>query len=475
MISEINIDVGTGPFDPLPPPVSPLVGTPSAHVGAVARGDRSAREMVLDALERITERDAHLGVFITVMDQAALARADALDRAHAAGEPSGPLHGMTLAVKDCIDVAGVPTTCGTAGRGEVLAASTAPCVAAMEAAGAIVVGKTNMHEWAYGATSDNPHFGPVRHPHDPERIPGGSSGGSAVAVATGMAALALGTDTGGSVRIPAAYCGVSGLKVTPGRISTVGVEPLSWTLDGVGLMAADIGGISAAYRVLAATGRLAMSPANKRAGPRRIATIPDFFGDARRQDAAVHVAIDHVLDRMRGAGAEVVAHAMPELDWVADAFFPIVLSEGAAVHSGARRADRPTYGQDIQEALALGDLVSAVDYINALRARSVLASRFAAILHEVDVVVAPVSPTMPVLRGTTIVSWPDGGEEPFLDACARFCLPPSFAGLPALAVPVSSASGATVGIQIIGNAGAEEQVIEVGAWLAELTRSTPDM
>lgn len=463
--------VTTPPFDPVPLFLRGLLDAPTPRADDCPTDAGSVRHAVTAALGRITELGPALGVFTTVLAERALQQADALDRLAADGETGGPLHGTTLAVKDCIDIAGVPTTCGTAGRRNHVAGSTATCVAALEAAGAVVVGKTNMHEWAYGGTSDNPHFGPVRNPWAPERIPGGSSGGSAVAVATGMADLALGTDTGGSVRIPAAYCGVAGLKVTPGRIPLDGVEPLSWTLDTVGLLGATVESMSTAYRVLAGTGRL-ITPAGGSGATPTIATIPAAFGGDGRVDGAVAQHTAAAVARLQAAGAVVAEHDLPEMATVPELFFPIVLSEAAAVHDGDRRGDRARYGDDIRTALTRGDAVPAIEYLHALRRRPEVAAALVAVLQTADVILAPASAILPTVRGTASITWADGTEEDALLACARYCLPPSFAGLPALVVPCGQDDGIPVGIQLIGQPGGEEHLLAVGGWVERALGAT---
>lgn len=459
---------GIPPFDPFPPHLTSSSVDDEDHgpPTSVTRGERSAVEAVAAALARIEADDAELRAFITVLDQSAHRRAVDLDAAFARDGPVGPLHGVILAVKDCIDVAGVPTTAGTQQPTGLPATRSARCVEILEGAGAIVIGKTNLHEWAYGATTDNPWHGRARNPVDPERIPGGSSGGSAIAVATGMAELALGTDTGGSIRIPAAFCGVTGLKMSHGRASLDGVEPLSWTLDTVGPIARDLQVLRAAYDQLRSSGqRYRRGPALSQRPP-RLAMVSDVFGDARRMEPDIQQELRGVRDMVIDRGGAVVDLSLPELEQVTDAFFPIVLTEAAVVHAGARNARRSTYGDDIQAALATGEGIAAMDYVRALRWRSVLARGFDRALADVDAILAPVTPVLPPPHDRSSMRWPDGVEEPVIEALARYCLPASLAGLPTLSLPARRSAGSLpVGLQVIGRPGEDELILDIASWL----------
>ena len=233
--------------------------------------------------------------------------ASALQSSNARPRPTS-LVGETLAVKDCIAIAGVPNTCGTASRRDVLAADTAPSVAALESAGAVAVGTTNLHEWAFGATSQNEAYGAVVNPWDADRVPGGSSGGSAVAVATGMASVALGADTGGSIRLPASYCGVAGLKVTTGAVSTHGCFPLSWTVDSIGPLAATVEGLAAPLEALLATGERVFQPnALPAITELRVGVWPGTRATGKLE-AGVHASFSRRARNTRYAGCKCAGH-----------------------------------------------------------------------------------------------------------------------------------------------------------------------
>ena len=223
-----------------------------AIAAAVRAGKTRAGEVVADALERIAQRDRTLNAFTAVLHGPALADADAIDRRLAAGEDPGPLAGVPFAAKNLFDVAGLTTLAGSRINADRPPATRdATAVARLRAAGAVLVGTLNMDEYAYGFSTENTHYGPTRNPRDTSRMAGGSSGGSAAAVAGGLVPLALGTDTNGSIRVPAALCGVFGLKPTFGRVSRAGVVPLAWSFDHVGPLARDVAGLAAAFDAIA--------------------------------------------------------------------------------------------------------------------------------------------------------------------------------------------------------------------------------
>mgnify|MGYP001087947568 CR=1 FL=1 len=251
--------------------MSPLPATAAGIAAAVASGRVSATTVVSAHLEGIARR-GDLNAFTLVDAEGALAAAAALDRRLAAGEAPGPLAGVPVALKDMIDQAGLPNTCGSAFYREIPATS-APVVTRLERAGAIVVGRAGLHEFAFGFSSENPWWGPVRNPWDPDTSAGGSSGGSGAAVAGGLTPVAIGTDTGGSVRVPAALCGLVGLKVTHGRIPLTGVFPLAPTLDTVGPLARTVSDAALTYQVLAGP-----DPARARVTQRETEACPILEG-----------------------------------------------------------------------------------------------------------------------------------------------------------------------------------------------------
>jgi aspartyl-tRNA(Asn)/glutamyl-tRNA(Gln) amidotransferase subunit A len=426
----------------------------------------SAREAAEACLARVQADGGAHGAWVEVLAERALARADALDR----GPVVGPLHGVPFAVKDFFEIEGVRCTCGSArdlpaaGRA---GATTAPAVRALEEGGAVLLGTLNLHEWAFGATSTNPHHGAVRNPRDPARVPGGSSGGSAVAPALGMAFLALGTDTGGSVRLPASWCGVAGLKVTPGAISAEGCFPLSWSLDSVGPLARTVADLAAAWDVLAATGTgpaIARDPAAPTGWEgTRVGVIRGDLDPPGGLDAGVRRAVEAAIAAIEGAGARIVEIDLPGLDGVKAAQLTITLAEAATVHSGARQAERARYGDDVRHLLALGDLVVARDYLAAQRFRRTFVRDVVRAFDAVDVILSPTTPDRAEPIGAATVRWPDGSEQPVLEACIRYLLRWNLGGAPALSLPCGLEDGLPVGLQLAARPGGERLLLALGS------------
>jgi aspartyl-tRNA(Asn)/glutamyl-tRNA(Gln) amidotransferase subunit A len=381
------------------------------------------------------------GAFVTLTLDGAREQARAAERAYARGE-ARPLEGLTLAVKDIFDTAGVRTTYGSRMYAEHVPTADAQAVRRARAAGAIVVGKTLTHEFAWGITSVNPHFPPLGNPHDPTRVAGGSSGGSAVALATGMAALALGTDTGGSIRIPAAFCGVSGLKPTFGRVSLDGVFPLARTLDHAGPMARTPRDVALLYDALAEP-----TPPEPDPGFARVAVCPDLHlhelspGIARAFDDAVAAFGDVIGVRFPGAAELYPAYA------------DIQRAEAARVHRDRFPARADEYGDDVRERLAAAQAVTLADYIAAIEVRDRARTSFARLFGEADVLLTPIHAVPPEPRDQP-------GHSAFRDGVLPYTVPQDLAGLPTCAVPVGvDEHGLPVGVQITGPPWAERRVL----------------
>lgn len=353
----------------------------------------------------------------------------------------GPLAGVPLAVKDLIDVAGTPTRAGSWSRRDAPAArADAPAVRRLRLAGAAIVGKTALHELAFGTTGVNAFEGTPRNPRDRTRIPGGSSSGSAVAVAEGSAAIALGSDTGGSVRIPAALCGVVGLKPSYGAISVRGVLPLAPSLDHVGIFAADVEGVREALAVLAPrVTRQAVAPRAMRQGeaPGRIGVDEVGLADASTEVAA---AIDAAL---RACGIAVGPARLPDPDRVARVSTTILFHEAAGIHARTL-SERPwTIGADVRERLLRGSAIKVSEYRSALRERKRIRSQVEIQLKRYDAVAMP---TVAIVA-PPIASVPaDPGLGPLLVRYTRLA---NVTGLPAISIPLP-VSGLPIGLQLIG-------------------------
>ncbi|MGB6165931.1 MAG: amidase [Pseudonocardiaceae bacterium] len=373
---------------------------------------------------------------------------------------AGALSGVVVGVKDLIDVAGVPTRAGSAVLADAAPArADAAVVARLRAAGAVVVAKTHTHEFGYGPTGDVAVQGPCRNPRDPQRITGGSSSGSAAAVAAGLVPLAVGTDTGGSVRIPAALCGVVGLKPAFGALPTTGVFPLSETLDHVGLLGADIGTVSAAFGAL--TGRQ-IDPSAPVAGTVVGRPTDPYW---RVHDPAIAAAVDRAADALSIAGAVLREVRLPSIDELVATYRVIVTVEAHTTHQ-RWLAQRP---EDYQPATAArlrtAAAYAAADYVTARRTHRRLAAELTArmLAEGVDVLLLASTP----LRATPIsarqVDAPDGTRVEVVPALLSLTLPFNLLGWPAVSVPAPDVTGLPIGIQVAAVRGAEQVVLAAGA------------
>jgi len=436
---------------------------------------RSSVELTTAALARIDRLNPTWKVFITVTAEQALRQARQADAELAAGRDRGPLHGIPIAVKDLFATRGVRTTAGSPIYRDLVPTEDAAAVARLEAAGAVMLGKLNMHELAYGITSANPHFGAVRNPWDPERSPGGSSGGSGAAVAAGMAYAAMGTDTGGSIRIPASFCGTVGLKPTYGRVSRRGILPLSWSLDHAGPLTSSVR--DAAVVLNAIAGHDPGDPTSSRhpvvdfvpdegcsIRGLRIGFPENFFFE--RLDADVELAVRGAIARAESLGAVVKTVKLPDVAAMNAAARVILLCEASAMlepHLGNRRQ----FGPDVLALLDQGRLLRATDYINAQRLRRKLQREFSGVWPSVDCVITPTTPISapPIGAGTVKLG---GHEEDVRLAATRLVRSINLLGLPALSIPCGlGASGLPVGLQIVGASFEEALILRVGAALED--------
>ena len=363
------------------PRIDDLTLLPMHEAAALLRARRvSSLELARACLAR-ADALADLGAFITRTPEEALAQAARADDALARGDDRGPLHGIPVAVKDLFDVAAVRTTAGSKILDQHIAPSDSAVVERLRAGGAVLVGKTNLHEWAFGVTNQNPHFGPAKNPYDPSRVPGGSSGGSAIAVATGMAQVALGSDTGGSIRIPAALCGVVGLKPTYGRVSLRGAIPLAWTLDHGGPLTRAVRDAALSLAVLAGYDEHDPASAERDVddylagiddgvtGLRVLIPTTHFFADV---DAEVGGAVREAARVLESLGARCEEAELPHSDLLRETQRRIIGVEAAAYHRERIAARADDFGADVLERLRAGAAVSGIDHAEARRRREVI-------------------------------------------------------------------------------------------------------
>src|SRR5579884_121181 len=421
----------------------------------------SAVELTRAALETIERHNPALNAFITVTADRALGQAEALDRELASAGPRGPLHGVPIAHKDLIYTAGVRTTSGSKLFADFVPACNAAVVDGFERAGAVMVGKTNLHELAYGITSENPHFGAVRNPHDPSRSAGGSSGGAGVAVATGMALLATGTDTGGSIRIPAAWCGVVGFKPTYGVVSRAGVQPLGFTLDHIGPLAQTVADAALAFDVMCGRARRELTPAARGV---RIGIPVNFCFDVI--DAQVKDALLGFARRCAEAGAELIEVRVPDWDALNATARLILLAEASALYQPYlnRRGD---FGEDVYRLLQQGRLIPAIDYLNAQRMRTVFRAEFACLFGTIDVLLTPTTPATAPPIGQRNIELAGATHDTRILA-TRLMRGVNAVGLPAISLPCGrDRDGLPIGAQLIGRAGRDARLLDVAAALEQ--------
>jgi aspartyl-tRNA(Asn)/glutamyl-tRNA(Gln) amidotransferase subunit A len=420
-------------------------------------GSLTATSLLDTCLGRIRERNGAINAFITVFEESAKTAALEADREIAAGAYRGPLHGVPVSVKDLFDVAGVATTAASKVRKHHVAPRDSTIVRRLREAGAVIIGKTNLHEFALGTTNEDSAYGPVHHPVDLDRTPGGSSGGSGAAVADGMCVASVGTDTGGSIRIPSALCGLVGLKPALGDLPTDGLVPLSSTLDHPGPMCRSVEDAALLYDVL--LGSPHPAPLTPAAHPLRLAVPRPYFLAALDPDVAA--AFDRVCDVLRAAQTTVVDVAIPHAGEVPAVYQHIVLPEGAAYH--ARTLDkRPgDYTTNVRLRLEMGRYIVAEDYVRALRARRLLGAEVDAALNGHDALILPTVPIVAPKLGIESVrvgSTTDTVRNATLKCTQLF----NITGHPAITLPCGrNAAGLPVGLQIVGARGRTRTLLQV--------------
>lgn len=428
-------------------------------------------ELTRAYLDRIQRSDGDLLAYITFLPGEALAAATAAEQEIARGNYRGPLHGIPIALKDLVLTRGIRTTCGSRILGDWVPDADATVTTRLTQAGAVLLGKLNMHEFAYGPTGVNPHYGTPRNPWDRQRMPGGSSSGSAVAVAAALCAGALGTDTGGSVRIPAALCGLVGLKPTYGRVSRAGVIPLAWSLDHVGPMTRTVTDAALLLQVLA--GRDPADPSTPDV------PVPDYRramqGEVRglrlglpkdhffeQVDPEVRAAVRAAARSLEGLGASVEDIPLPNIQHAGPASFAIIASEAMAYHEPYLKTRAAEYGADVRARLMTGQYILASHYLKAQRARQVIRAEVDAALRLVDALLLPTTP-IPAPHMDAREVTVDGVTEDVRWWLIRCTRPINVTGHPALSVPCGlTAGGLPIGLQIVGRHFDEATVLRIG-------------
>ncbi|MCL4524327.1 MAG: amidase [Acidobacteria bacterium] len=456
------------------------------HLAPLVRKKKISPVELLDAiLARIDALNPRLNAYITVAADAARADAQRAENEIRRGRWRGPLHGIPISLKDNIATKGLRTTAGSKILAGNIPDEDATVVRSLRRAGAVIVGKTNMHEFAYGVTTENPHFGATRNPWDTSRIPGGSSGGSAAALAAGMCFASVGTDTGGSIRIPASLCGIVGLKPTYGRVSVHGTVALSPTLDHVGPLARTVADTAIVLRAIAGRDPLDATtlalppprlPENLKKLPKRIRLgLPrDYYFDCL--DDEVRSAVLQAVKHFEQRGADIVEVALPSLAASVEPSNHIALAEAAHYHHkmGWFPAHAAEYGEDVRKRMEMGPEVRAVDYLRAFEMQERVRAEFDCAFAMVDAILAPVTPVAAPQLGQKMLTL-DSEEEPVRAALLRLCRPANLAGVPAISVPCGfTRAGLPIGLQLIGPRCGEEMVLRLAlayeqahAWQAQ--------
>lgn len=432
----------------------------------------SSLELTEESLKRIARANPALNAFITVLEDSARARASALDAELSHGVDRGPLHGIPIAHKDLVMTRGVRTTAGSKLFAGFIPDRDAVVASKLNDAGAVLVGKTGLHELAYGVTSNNPHYGAVHNPWDLERIPGGSSGGSGAAVAAGLVPMATGTDTGGSIRIPSSFCGTVGLKPTYERVSRRGVFPLGLTLDHIGPMTRTVRDAAVAFHAMTDHSTGYVPPAHVDIKGLRIGLPENYYFD--RLDLEVAGAVRAAIQTAGALGARIVDVRVPDIDALNTVGRILLLVEAVAVlrpHLD-RRGD---FGADVLALLDQGRLISGGDYVDAQRLRRIYIREFSRLWPQVDCLVAPGTPTPAPKIGQSTMQVGALTEDVRL-ATTRLVRGINVLGIPALALPCGfTKSGLPIGLQLLAAPRQEDVLLRVGAALEDAAGLTGRM
>jgi aspartyl-tRNA(Asn)/glutamyl-tRNA(Gln) amidotransferase subunit A len=450
----------------------PALMSLTAVAKAIADKRVSSREVTQSCLDRIAKWNPKINAFMAIEADDALKAADAADTALAKGGPKGALHGVPLAHKDMYYDKGKVVTCGSKIRKDFVATTTSTALQRLKDAGTVRLGSLQMVEFAYGPTGHNPHYGAVRNPWNTDHITGGSSSGSGSAVAARLTFAALGSDTGGSIRMPAHFCGITGLKTTVGLISRAGAMPLSWTLDTVGPLAQTVEDCALLTGLMA--GADAEDPTasdlpvpNYMAAARepikglKIGVPTTFYVDDL--DAEVARVLDETLATLKKEGAEVVKVELPDQRQLSAACQLVLATEAASLHKRWMIERPQDYGAQVLMRLQNGLAIPAVSYLEAMRWRGPALAAYLAAVEGTDAVIAPVAP----MPAATIAESDVGNSleaEAVIQRITRFTRPINYLGLPSLSIPAGfTKSGLPVGMQIIGRSFDEAMLIRIGA------------
>lgn len=432
-------------------------------------------ELTNAVLREIEAHDGELNAYISVYGDEALESARAAEAEIADGGYRGPLHGIPMGIKDNFSFENRITTMGSTIHARYVPHHDATVISKLRESGATFLGKLNLHEYALGVTTENPHYGTARNPWNRNKIAGGSSGGAGVAIPTGMSIGSIGSDTSGSIRIPAACCGIVGLKATYGRVSKFGCFPEAWTLDHAGPMARTVGDV--ATLLDAVTGYDPRDPTSLKLSP--TATASALTGDIegtvvgineafffKDVDEAVATVVREGIRSLEARGAVIEPVEIPHIEDAEYAITIIDTSETSTVHHRALQERPQDYGDDVRFLLECGEIPSAVDYLEAQQMRARLRTSFAGVFERVDVLVAPTLPiaTPDIGQASSAIN---GRPVDTVEALMRLVGPANLLGLPSLSAPCGVVDDMPVGLQIVGPPLAEQAVLNIGRAVEE--------
>jgi len=428
--------------------------------------DVSPVEVTQACLDRAAATQDKLNAFSRVLGESAMTEAEAAEAEIAAGNWRGELHGVPVGIKELYDVAGLPTTSSSKVRENWVASSDSASVAQLRAAGAVILGKTHTHEFAFGITTPT-----TRNPWDTERMPGGSSGGSGSSVAAGCIYMGMGSDTGGSIRIPAAVCGTVGLKPTFGRCSRAGVTSLSWSLDHVGPLTRTVADAAVCLNALAGydprdPGSVDIPAENYTAAlgrdvrGMRIGVPTNYYFDT--VDREVEAGVRAAIDLLAGEGAVISEVEIPYPDQIMAVEFAICMAEASEYHRTMLRDNPDLYTEEVRIFLEAGEMMPATRYVQALRVRQLMQRGWAKMFDGIDILLAPAVASPATKVGQEVIDWGGGVEEPVTPAFVRLCAPANVTGLPSIATPCGfTEAGLPIAFQAIARPFGEATAIRL--------------
>lgn len=411
------------------------------------------------SLAAIADRGSETNAFTRVHAESARAAARVADAQLRSGHDRGPLHGIPISLKDLIDEAGIPNTAGSKALDDRLPTEDAPLVKRLRDAGAVIIGRTNLHEFALGTTSEDSGFGPVRHPLDTSRVAGGSSGGSAVAVATGMGLASIGTDTGGSIRIPAGVCGVVGLKPSIGEVPTEGIVPMSRTFDHAGPLTLTVQDAAWVWQVIAARAVSTVAPV--RTNGLRLTRLIGYFDNPIQP--AVRAAFSTALARLTDAGITIGGAEITDADRISPTYVDVALPEAAHWHAPYLDSRKDRYQPTVHARISMGRTIAATAYLEGRDACARFTRQINALLEDCDALVLPTLPiTAPTLGQAEIEVEPSSGSLPVRGVMLKHTQLFNMTGHPAISLPIASDT-LPGGLQLVGRLGQTEQLLSVAA------------